>query len=185
MLEELYLIRHAAPDRTLNTPYNVLPGPPLTDQGRREAAEAAAWLDGRGIECLFASRFERASATAEVIAARLGLELRYVEALREGGPGERMEQVQARVAELLRQLDDGPYDRVALVTHGACIRGALLETTRGRLDLKPYAYDNGNCAPTAGIWRGLRSADGWRWALAFRPGIAPTGEPKRARVEWV
>ena len=49
MLEELYLIRHAMPDRSTGVPYNIMPGPPLTPIGQQEAVQTAFWLGGRGI----------------------------------------------------------------------------------------------------------------------------------------
>jgi 2,3-bisphosphoglycerate-dependent phosphoglycerate mutase len=169
MLEELYLIRHAAPDRTIAMPYNVLPGPPLTPAGEHEAAQTARWLAEHDVQHLLASPFARARATAEAVAAETKLPLTFVDALREGGPGENMDQVRARVSELLTQVEDSPLGRVALVTHGACIRALLQHTTDNRIDLSGHVYDNGNCAPTAGVWRGTRADDRWTWELAFRP----------------
>jgi 2,3-bisphosphoglycerate-dependent phosphoglycerate mutase len=169
MLEELYLVRHATPDRALGMAYNILPGPPLTPDGEREAGQTARWLAGRGIQHLLASPFTRARTTAEAVAAAIELPLTFVDGLREGGPGENMDQIRARVAELLAQIEDSPLSRVALVTHGACIRALLLHTTDGRIDLAGHVYDNGNCAPTAGVWRGARADGRWSWELAFRP----------------
>ncbi|HJZ47006.1 MAG TPA: histidine phosphatase family protein [Roseiflexaceae bacterium] len=169
MLEELYLIRHATPDRTTGVPYNIMPGPPLAPIGQQEAVQTAYWLAGRGVERLLASPFDRTRATAETIAGQLGLEITFAEALREGGPGETMEQIRARMAELLAQLDDSPLHNAALITHGAPIRALLLHTTGDRIDLKPHAYDNGNCTPTAGVWHGRRGDNCWKWELAFRP----------------
>jgi 2,3-bisphosphoglycerate-dependent phosphoglycerate mutase len=80
--------------------------------------------------------------------------------------------VRARIADLLNQLDDTPLQRVALVTHGGCILAALHYTTGDRIDLSGHRYDNGNHAPTAGIWHGVRTDQGWRWSLAFRPDMA-------------
>jgi len=169
MLEELYLIRHAMPDRSTGVPYNIMPGPPLTPIGQQEAMQTAAWLGGRGIERLFASPFDRTRSTAEAIAAQLGLEIGFTEALREGGPGETMERIGARMAELLAQLDDSPLRIAALVSHGAPIRALLLNTTGDRIDLKPHTYDYGNCTPTAGVWHGWRGDNCWKWDLVFRP----------------
>jgi broad specificity phosphatase PhoE len=171
MLETIYLVRHATPDRSPGLAYNVLPGPALTDDGRREAAETARWLNSRGIEQLLASPFERARATAEAVGTELALPLILADALREGAPGEKVEQVRARMAELLAQLDDGAPGCVALVTHGVCIRTLLQLTTNDRIDLSGHVYDNGNCTPTAGVWRGERGDNCWRWELAFRPAL--------------
>ena len=169
MLEELYLVRHAAPDRTTGMPYNILPGPPLTTDGQAEAEQTAGWLVDRGVEHLLASPFERTRATADTIGGMLELPITFVDALREAGPGETLEQIRARVAELLVQIEDSPLRRVMLVTHGACIRALLQHTTGDRIDLSGHAYDNGNCAPPAGVWRGVRGDGGWKWELAFRP----------------
>ena len=171
MIEELYLVRHAAPDRSIAMPYNTPPGPPLTVIGRQEAEQTARWLVDRGVEHLFASPFARTHATAEAIAATLALPLTVTEALREGGPGETIEQIRSRSAEVLVQLDDGPLRCVALVTHGAVIRALLLQTTNERIDLRSHIYDNGNVAPTAGVWHGVRGDHCWRWNLDFRPAL--------------
>lgn len=172
MLDELFLIRHAEPDRTTGVPYNIMPGPPLTLRGEQEAVEAGHWIRERGVERLLSSPFTRARVTAETIARLNGLELSIIDHLREGAPGERHDQVRARVAELLGQLDDSPFQRVALVTHGCCVLAVLQHTTRDRIDLSEHRYDYGNHAPTAGIWHGIRTEHGWRWELAFRPGAS-------------
>src|SRR5215216_5699196 len=98
--------------------YNQLPGPPLSEQGRGESA-AAAFLADKGIEQLFFSPFDRTGETAALIAAQLAIPTTTVKALAEQGPAETTQQVRARVAELLDGLEDSPYQRVALVTHGS------------------------------------------------------------------
>jgi 2,3-bisphosphoglycerate-dependent phosphoglycerate mutase len=173
MLEELFLVRHAAPDRTTGVPYNIVPGPPLTPAGHQEAVQAAHWLKGRGIEQVFCSPFTRTRSTAEAVADALELEVALVEKLGEGAPGETLPQVRARVAELVDQLEDTPLRRVALVTHGACVQGVLQHTTRDAIDLTNHRYDFGNCSPTAGIWHGVKEGGVWRWELAFRPDLGP------------
>jgi broad specificity phosphatase PhoE len=170
MLQELFVVRHAQPDRASAIKYDVEPGPPLTATGRQEAAQAAAWLAEQGLEYLFSSPFARTVETADVIVDRLGLPITYVKALAEGAPGEARERVRARVAELITQVDDGPLTKVAFVTHGICVKSILLHTTSDTIDLSKHTYDYGNCSPTAGIWRGRRSETNWQWELVFRPG---------------
>ncbi|MGQ9548504.1 MAG: histidine phosphatase family protein [Roseiflexus sp.] len=172
MLTELFLIRHAEPDRTTGLPYTVMPGPPLTLHGEEEAVQAGHWLRDRGIEHLLSSPFTRTVATATMIGQLIGLTPTVIEALREIAPGEQHPEVRARIADLLNQLDDTALRRVALVTHGGCILAALQYTTGDRIDLSGHRYDNGNHAPTAGIWHGVRNDHGWRWSLAFRPDVA-------------
>lgn len=173
MIEELYLVRHAAPDRRLALPYNLPPGPPITQIGRVEAEQSAHWLVDRGVEHLFASPFARTQETAAVLAAVLELPITLVDALREGGPGETFAHIRTRAAEVLAQLDDGPLRCTALVSHGAPIRALLLHTTSDRIDLSGHVYDNGNSTPTAGVWHGVRHAHCWQWTLAFRPYLLP------------
>jgi 2,3-bisphosphoglycerate-dependent phosphoglycerate mutase len=178
MVEDLYIVRHAQPDRTGTIKYDIEPGPSLTDLGRGEAVQAARWLAGRELEYIFSSPFARTVQTADTIADQLGLPITYVKALAEGGPGETKERVRERIAELLAQVDDGPLRRVAFVTHGICVKSLLLHTTNDKLDLSRHLYDYGNCSPTAGIWHGKRAEGGWRWELLFRPtfNTEPKGE---------
>lgn len=172
MLQELYLVRHATADRASGVPYHTLPGPPLTPAGRLEAAQAAGWLAGRGITHLFASPFVRTRETAEVIAQRLNLTVTCLDLLREGAPGESLQQIRQRVADLVPQLDDGPATHVAIISHGAPIQALLQHTTSDRIDLSKHRYDYGNSTPPAGIWHAVRCPGGaWRWELAFRPQI--------------
>lgn len=171
MISTIYLIRHAQPDRTTSVRYDLEPGPPLTPTGVQEAHQAATWLAAHGLEYLFCSPFARTSQTGDMIADQLGLPISYVKALSEHAPGEAMQQIRERVAELLTQLDDSPLLVIGLVTHGACIKAILLNTTDDKIDLSKHTYDYGNHAPTAGIWRGVRGDQGWQWELAFRPQI--------------
>jgi 2,3-bisphosphoglycerate-dependent phosphoglycerate mutase len=169
MLSELFLIRHAQPNRTSGIKYDVEPGPPLTDAGLIEAREAATWLATRRVEYLYCSPFARTAETADIIVDQLGLPITYTKALAEIGPGEQREKVRERVADLLAQVDSGPLQVVAFVTHGFCVKSMLLHTTNDTIDLAKHTYDYGNCAPTAGIWHGIRGEHGWQWEFAFRP----------------
>ena len=173
MLQELYLIRHAQPDRSSGIRYDVEPGPPLTPLGQEEARQAAYWLDDRGLEYIYSSPFLRTTATADTIVEQLALPISYVQALAEFGPGESEATVRTRVATFLSELDQSPLRSIALVSHGFCIKMLLFHTTHDTNDLKAHVYDFGNCAPTAGIWHGQRTPEGWQWQLAFRPNHAP------------
>lgn len=174
MLQELFLVRHAQPNRNTGIRYDVEPGPPLTPLGEEEARQAAHWLDDRGLEYIYSSPFLRTATTADTIVEQLALPISYVQALAELGPGESEENVRARVAAMLAELDQSPLRSIALVSHGFCIKMLLLHTTHNTIDLKAHVYDFGNCSPTAGIWHGQRTPDGWQWQLAFRPNHTPT-----------
>ena len=56
---------------------------PLTENGARQAEQAAAWLAGRPIRRVFASPLLRAKQTADAAAKRLGLGYAVAEELRE------------------------------------------------------------------------------------------------------
>jgi 2,3-bisphosphoglycerate-dependent phosphoglycerate mutase len=109
VLTDLYLIRHGQPAHNPAIAYNVPPGPGLTERGRAEAAEAAAFLVEKGITHLLVSPFARAAQTAEALAERLGLEFTLTSVVQEHGPSESFAQVRARIAELLVALDDSPH----------------------------------------------------------------------------
>jgi broad specificity phosphatase PhoE len=61
---------------------------PLNETGRRQAAELAERLAGDGIVSIWSSDLVRASETAEVVGARIGLPVRLDARLREGFRGD-------------------------------------------------------------------------------------------------
>jgi broad specificity phosphatase PhoE len=61
---------------------------PLNDTGRRQAAELAERVADMGIASLWSSDLSRARETAEIVGARIGLEVRLDARLREGDRGE-------------------------------------------------------------------------------------------------
>jgi broad specificity phosphatase PhoE len=60
---------------------------PLNDVGRRQAAELAERVSAAGIRSLWSSDLIRASETAQIVGARLGLEARLDPRLREANRG--------------------------------------------------------------------------------------------------
>lgn len=170
MLTELYLIRHGDPARDPAIPYNTPPGPDLSERGRDEAAQAAAFLHDKGVEHLFVSPFARTTQTAEVLVDTLGLPVTFTTLVQEHGPREGFEQVRERIRELLAAADDAPHSRVGIVAHGSPIRAALLELSKDKIDLSKHVYPGGNPAPTCGIWHvQLVDAHTRRFELVFKP----------------
>lgn len=96
-------------------------GPPLTDLGRAQAATAAEALAGRPVDQVLTSPAVRARQTAEIIAARLGLEVVIEPLLLEKGLDESVEAVIERIQTLLRR---DLRDTVA-VSHGDTIALAV------------------------------------------------------------
>lgn len=170
MLTDLYLIRHGQPAHSPSIAYNVPPGPELSERGRVEAGEAAAFLADKGVEHLLSSPFARTAQTAEVLVEQLGLAATVTSMVQEHGPGESFAQVRARIADLLAALHDSPHSRVAVVAHGSPIRAALLEVSTDKIDLSHHVYQGGNPAPTCGIWH-IQYIDAHtrRFELVFRP----------------
>ncbi len=167
-MHTLYLIRHAHPASRPDIPYDRPPGPPLSERGVAEALAAAHFLESSGIERLFVSPLERTLRTAQIIADRLGVTLTADERLAEHRSDETFTQVSDRVKQVLQDIAHSSCRVVGVVTHGSPIR-ALLQHLTPALDLSAFVFDNGNCAPTAGIWQ-VRQEEGiWRAALIFRP----------------
>jgi broad specificity phosphatase PhoE len=166
----LYLIRHAHPKQDAGIPYDRPPGPELDEQGRAEAESAAAYLSSCGLDLLLASPLERTRQTAEAIGKRAGLTALVEAALAEHRSDETFEAVTSRVRDLLARLNENGPAVAGLVTHGSPIKAALRLLSNEQINLKPYEFPGGNHAPTAGIWRAERAADGsWALRLVFEP----------------
>ncbi len=181
----VYLIRHAQPanlgDASLR--YDVPPGPPLSTDGRAQAAMAASFLVSNPPMVIYSSPLDRALQTAQIISAQLGVPLAIDERLAEHRREETPELVAARVAAFwYERVTTAPpgLPRVALVSHGSPIR--LMLTPLGDVwtaDPDRYKFDFGNIVPHAGIWRArCQVATGrlcqWELALIFRTFAAST-----------
>jgi broad specificity phosphatase PhoE len=70
-LTRLYLVRHADVENPRRVLYGHLPGFPLSERGRAQAAEVGRRLRDRGIRRIVHSPLERAAETAEVICQQL------------------------------------------------------------------------------------------------------------------
>ena len=81
---QLVLIRHGKPYISYTDP---LSDPPLSGQGRRQAECVAARLVKEGIDRIFSSPQKRATATASVLAGRLGLPITTLDGLAEADRG--------------------------------------------------------------------------------------------------
>ncbi len=179
----IYLIRHAQPTSLGNATlrYDVPPGPPLSAEGRAQAAMAANFLTPHPPTVIYTSPLDRALQTAQIISAQLGVPLAIDERLAEHRREETPDQVAARVADFWRErVANEPPGCVALVSHGSPIK--LMLTSLGEVwtaDPERYRFDYGNIVPHAGIWRArCVSADShpckWELALIFRTFAAST-----------
>lgn len=170
MLSDIFLIRHGQPIYNPSIPYNTLPGPDLSERGRAEARQAAAFLADKDLAHLFISPFARTTQTAEVLIDQLGLPASFTALVQEHGPQEPFDRVRERMRELLAGAADSPHRRIGIVSHGSPIRAALLELSKEKIDLSRHIYQGGNPAPTCGIWHvQLLDEQTRRFELVFKP----------------
>jgi 2,3-bisphosphoglycerate-dependent phosphoglycerate mutase len=168
--QEIFFIRHGLPIQNSGVPYQIPPGPDLSERGRIEARQAATFLAGRGVEQLFVSPFARTTQTAEVMIDILNLQATFTALVQEQAPHETLDAVRVRMRELFAGLADSPYKRVGIVTHGSPIRAGLLELSSDKIDLSNHVYPGGNPAPTCGIWHvQLVDEQTQRFELVFKP----------------
>lgn len=165
-----YLARHAAPQLGWPAPYNVLPGPPLSDLGRCQAVELAGFLAAQGVRVVYTSPFARAYETALVVAAQARCPVIPWPDLGEGGPQEPRDALQARVLRGWQAICEARHEGpVAVVTHGTPVRVILHALNDGRVNLDQYLFDYGNPLPPGGVWCAQRRGEHWDLALIFQP----------------
>ncbi len=111
--------------------------PPLTELGREQAGHAAEALADRGVVRLLSSPATRALETAEIIGARLGLEIEVEPLLLEKGLDENYTNVLVRVQQIL---DRALPDHTVVVSHGDTI-GLAVGMLSGQ---RPELVDNGS-----------------------------------------
>ncbi len=170
MLHEMFLVRHAEPQRDTALDYRSLPGPDLTEHGRAEARQTAAFLGNTGVQHLFVSPFARTAQTAAQIVELLGIETTITSLIEEYARDESEAQLQERVGQFLCSLTDVPFRSVAVVTHASPIRHMLLLLTDGRIDVHDHPDDSEwKLVPTAGIWQVRRAGAAWQAELVFSP----------------
>jgi broad specificity phosphatase PhoE len=151
----IVLVRHGETDWNRERRFQGHADTELNGSGRAQAAELADTLGDEGLSAVYTSPLRRASETAGIVAARLGLDVRPLEALREihvgdwegltidevkerypesasadwraGWPGgETYDELGARVLPALVGLaDEHPNERILAVTHAGPVRAAL------------------------------------------------------------
>ena len=130
---KLLLIRHSEPD-----PERDPIDPPLTDEGKRLAANTGEWLVGEGVSIVYSSGTRRAEETAEVIAARVSAPLLVEDGLAEFGAGYEYVPVDE-----LRRTDDARWAAMAagdLTVYGTdtdTFRAVVSATIEAIIDAHP------------------------------------------------
>jgi broad specificity phosphatase PhoE len=136
----LLLVRHGETDWNAEGRLQGHSDRPLNEYGRRQARELAERFAADGIGAVYASDLARARETAEIVAARLGLEVVLDPDLREKNwgnwegltaderarvefEGESTEEHRERVLRAVRRIVAAhPEERVVVVTHGGSLR---------------------------------------------------------------
>lgn len=146
----LILARHANAMRGFRGPYDVMPGPPLSDAGKREAAQLAGALQGERIARCIASPFARTRETAEIIVGRR-MPIEEADAWAEVGPSESYPAVKERVRGWLSQRLPSNGETWLVVAHGATINAALSMLVPQAFKVAPRD-GHGLATPKAGAW---------------------------------
>jgi len=136
----LLIARHGETEWNRQERYQGHADPPLNATGRAQAEELGTSLAGDGVDAIYSSDLRRASETAEIVGARLGLPVGQEPGLREidvgswqgltkmqidGRPwdGETYERHSERVMRALRAIAAiHPDGRVLVVSHGGSLR---------------------------------------------------------------
>lgn len=179
-MQTIYLARHASPDwNRTDIPYHIPPGPPLTSQGRLEAAALGAFLRPSGVASIAASPLERCQHTAQIVGDILDLPVVTDNALTEWQPNESTTVLGRRMSRIFNATWEAGAQNgqqaALLLTHG----GPIMELLR-RLGMpdktveQQRIYDHRNPVPPAGVWQVSRPAGSASWALAlvFVPAVA-------------
>jgi broad specificity phosphatase PhoE len=111
---ELWLVRHGESTWNAERRWQGHGDPPLSELGREQSRALAAALELRGAVALVASDLQRTAETARILAAALGLEVRFDPRWRERHlgvwTGLRREEIVARWPELYARLAEGDPD---------------------------------------------------------------------------
>lgn len=179
-MQTIYLARHASPDwNRKDIPYHLPPGPPLTPQGRLEAAALGAFLRTANIRTIASSPLERCHHTARIVGDTLSLPVAIDDTLTEWQPDESSDALGRRMWRIFRDTWEATVDQghqaALLLTHG----GPIMELLR-RLGMSDKVieqhrvYDHRNPVPPAGVWQVSRGHDhtSWELSLVFVPQVA-------------
>lgn len=113
-MTRLILIRHGETDWNLEGRWQGQADTPLNERGREQARQLACDLSGVDIQAIYSSDLQRAMETAQPLALAAELQIHTDVRLREINQGEwqglRLNEIQARYAELYQQREQDPLD---------------------------------------------------------------------------
>ncbi|HLC65544.1 MAG TPA: histidine phosphatase family protein [Candidatus Nanoarchaeia archaeon] len=85
---ELFIVRAGESEGNINGIYQGWTNSPLTEKGKKQAAAAADYLSGKGIDAIFSSDVNRAFESASYLSKRIGKRVQKRKCLREIDFGE-------------------------------------------------------------------------------------------------
>jgi len=177
----LYLIRHGESTSNAVGRIQGQSDCELSQRGRRQAQAVARRLAAAPIEAVYASPLRRASQTAEVVAAALGLAIRFDPRLKEVDAGELEDQMRADVLRRFPEVVAGWHSgKLDFAFPGGESRRAVIE--RGREALLSIGRDGHEHA--AVVSHGGLLLAGMKAVL----GIASEAEPRdidNASITWL
>ncbi|MEY2848147.1 MAG: hypothetical protein RI885_812 [Actinomycetota bacterium] len=168
-MTELYLVRHGETDWNAARRIQGSTDIPLNDTGRRQAARTADLLARRDFDAVVSSPLSRASETADIIAARLGMQVvarveamverrygaaegldyrtidaRYPPGTSVPGREPREEVARRAMPALLELAAEHRGRRLCVVTHGGVIRAVLNTVEPGEQHFHGVPITNGS-----------------------------------------
>jgi probable phosphoglycerate mutase len=112
-MNRVLLVRHGATARTAEDRFSGAEGVDLSDEGRRQVASLAERLAELQIDAVYSSPLSRTRETAEILAARCGLEIALRDGLREISHGHweglSRQEVEARFPEEYAAWEEDPF----------------------------------------------------------------------------
>ncbi len=175
IMDTIFIIRHATPEWMRPDPeYQKPPGPPLNDQGQREAQALGDFLQEAGVRLIYTSPMKRCLQSAQIASQVIGTSTNIREGLSEQLPEEQRQDVVKRLQPVLQEAFQASQEigPVALFTHGSPIVYLLSELGMAEDVIQSMRhYDYRNPLPPAGAMRASRSANNgdWTFQLAFVP----------------
>lgn len=113
-MTHLILIRHGETKWNVEGRWQGQADTPLNERGREQACQLARELSGVDIQAIYSSDLQRAMETAQPLALAAGLQIHTDVRLREINQGEwqglRLNEIQARYAELYQRREQDPLD---------------------------------------------------------------------------
>lgn len=147
----IYLVRHGIPSKEYKGPYEILPGPELSEYGRKQGIEAAKWLNSKKIDLIYSSPFTRAYQTSKPISKLLNIQYKMVDPLQEQNNQETDSALEYRVVNWWNSESKHLEDKTPIiVSHGAPLNAFIKNFGNNLSNYRTFG--RGNFMPMGGIW---------------------------------